>query len=120
MKKKVFLVKRRKKKPAIRGRQKTRRGKRMSYESVDKIQNLLAAKVFHYATDKKKASGRALGTFIEVITYYLIKNWKLETYAAIERPLPEFANDDITHNVEFTLHGSRILIESPFTREDFR
>lgn len=91
----------------------------MSYESVDKLQNLLATDVFHYAADKKKASGRALGTFIEVITYYLIKNWKYETFAAIERPLPEFANDDITHNVEFTLHGSKLLLSEPFTKNDF-
>lgn len=90
----------------------------MSYESVDKLQNLLADNVFTYTADKKKAAGRALGTFIEIITYYLIKNWKLETFAAIERPLPEFANDDITHNVEFTLHGSKKVLESSYSSED--
>ncbi len=90
----------------------------MSYESVDKLQNLLADNVFTYTADKKKAAGRALGTFIEIITYYLIKNWKLETFAAIERPLPEFANDDITHNVEFTLHGSKKVLESTYSSED--
>lgn len=90
----------------------------MSYESVDKLQNLLADNVFNYTSDKKKAAGRALGTFIEIITYYLIKNWKLETFAAIERPLPEFANDDITHNVEFTLHGSKKILDSNYSGED--
>jgi hypothetical protein len=90
----------------------------LSYESVDKLQNLLADNVFTYTADKKKAAGRALGTFIEIITYYLIKNWKLETFAAIERPLPEFANDDITHNVEFTLHGSKKVLESSYSSED--
>ena len=79
----------------------------MGYESVDKLQNLLADNVFSYTNDKKKAAGRALGTFLEIITYYLIKSWKLDTFAAIERPLPEFANSEITHNVEFTLHGHR-------------
>jgi len=91
----------------------------MSYESVDKLQNLLADEVFHYATDKKKAAGRALGTFIEVITYYLLKNWNVETFAAIERPLPEFANDDITHNVEFTLHGHKLVLEESYNEADF-
>lgn len=91
----------------------------MSYESVDKLQNLLADNVFTYASDKKKAAGRALGTFVEIITYYLIKNWRLETFAAIERPLPEFANKDITHNVEFTLHGSRKIVECSYSASDF-
>ncbi|MDR1894655.1 MAG: hypothetical protein LBQ61_08255 [Spirochaetales bacterium] len=38
----------------------------------------------------------------------------MESFTAIERPLPEFANSDITHNVEFTLHGSRQIVSSPF------
>jgi hypothetical protein len=86
----------------------------MGYESVDKLQNLLATEVFHYTNDKKKAAGRALGTFIELITYYVIKNWNLEIFTAIERPLSEFANSDITHNVEFTLHGSKQIALSTF------
>ncbi len=90
----------------------------MAYESVDKLQNLLADDVFHYTIDKKKASGRALGTFIEIITYYLIKNWSLESSVAIERPLPEFANDDITHNVEFTMHGSKNIILHEYNDEE--
>lgn len=81
----------------------------MGYDSVDKLQNLLASEVFHYTNDKKKAAGRALGTFVELITYYVIKNWDLETFTSIERPLPEFANNEITHNVEFALHGSRLI-----------
>ena len=79
----------------------------MSYESVDKLQKLLAEDVFSYTADRKKAAGRAIGTFLEIITYYLIKAWRLERFAAIEKPLPEFANADITHNVEFTLHGGK-------------
>ncbi len=90
----------------------------MKYESVDKLQKLLANNVFSYTNDQKKAAGRALGTFIEIITYYLIKNWELETFVAIERPLPEFANDDITHNVEFTLHGNRKILESSYSVND--
>jgi hypothetical protein len=90
----------------------------MGYESVDKLQNLLATNIFHYASDKKKASGRALGTFVELITFYILKNWEMETFTAMERPLPEFANSDITHNVEFTLHGSRHIVSGKFTGDD--
>jgi hypothetical protein len=90
----------------------------VGYDSVDKLQNLLATKVFHYTNDKKKAAGRALGTFVELITYYLLKSWKLETFTAIERPLPEFANADITHNVEFTLHGSKHIGSALFNNND--
>jgi hypothetical protein len=90
----------------------------MGYDSVDKLQNLLASEVFHYSKDKKKAAGRALGTFIELITYYVIKNWKLDKCTSIERLLPEFANNGITHNVEFTLHGSKLIGKDKFTERD--
>lgn len=50
----------------------------MSYQSVDKLQLTLAKKVFHYAKDAKKASGRALGTMVEIITFYLLKDWGLD------------------------------------------
>jgi hypothetical protein len=90
----------------------------MGYDSVDKLQNLLAAEVFHYTNDRKKAAGRALGTFVELITYYVLKSWNLEIFMAIERPLPEFANADITHNVEFTLHGSKHIVSTLFNNDD--
>ncbi len=77
----------------------------MSYQSIDKIQSLMASTIFGYAADNKKAARRALGTFVESITFYLLKTWGFESFMAIERPLPEFANNEITHNVEFTLHG---------------
>ena len=79
----------------------------MSYPSVDKIQKILTEEVFHYAKDKKKAAGRALGTIVEIITFYSLKTWGFERNMAIEKPLPEFGNNDITHNVEFSLHPSR-------------
>lgn len=78
----------------------------MAYESVDALQKALSRDVFHYAADAKKAAGRALGTLVEIITFYLIKSWGFETHTAIERQLPEYANPDITHNVEFSLHPS--------------
>ena len=81
----------------------------MSYESVDALQRALTKDVFHYAKDAKKAAGRALGTLVEIITFYLIKSWGYEKHTAIERRLPEYANPEITHNVEFSLHPSREL-----------
>jgi hypothetical protein len=78
----------------------------MPYESVDALQRALTRDIFHYAKDAKKAAGRALGTLVEIITFYLIKSWGYEKHTAIERRLPEYANPDITHNVEFSLHPS--------------
>jgi hypothetical protein len=81
----------------------------MPYESVDALQRALTRDVFHYAKDAKKAAGRALGTLVEIITFYLIKSWGYEKYIAIEKRLPEYANTEITHNVEFSLHPSHEL-----------
>jgi len=82
----------------------------MTYESVDALQHALMRDVFHYAKDAKKAAGRALGTLVEIITFYLIKSWGYEKHTVIERRLPEYANPEITHNVEFSLHPSYELV----------
>ena len=79
----------------------------MSYESIDALQNTLANEVFNYATDRKKAAGRALGTLVEIVTYYTLREWKLSDYIVIERKVSEFANPGISHNVEFSLHPRR-------------
>lgn len=76
----------------------------MAYASVDKLQNMLATEVFSYAKDRKKASGRALGTLVEIVTFYTLCAWELRDNIAIERCVPEFAHPEITHNVEFSLH----------------
>ncbi|MFQ5821861.1 MAG: hypothetical protein ACE5I5_17880 [Candidatus Heimdallarchaeota archaeon] len=76
----------------------------MIYDSVDKLQKVLVKEVFHYSKDAKKAAGRALGTLVEIITYYLMKEWDFATSIAIERRLPEYGNREITHNVEYSLH----------------
>lgn len=47
----------------------------MAYKSIDAVQEELASEFFARTADAKKASGRALGTFVEIITYYLIKQW---------------------------------------------
>lgn len=82
--------------------------------SVNKLQQVLEKDVFHYAKDKRKAAGRALGTLVEVITYYLLKTWGLNNNISIERRLEEYGNPEISHNVEYSLHpivrNSRIVI----------
>ena len=76
----------------------------MSYASVDALQKTLSEQVFHYASDSKKAAGRALGTLVEIITFYTLRSWGFRHALAIERPLPEYGNPAITHNVEYSLH----------------
>ena len=77
----------------------------MAFESIDALQKTLANTVFKYAKDhKKKAAGRALGTLVEIITFYTLHMWSLREHVVIERSVPEFANPDILHNVEFSLH----------------
>lgn len=76
----------------------------MAYESIDKLQKALQEDVFHYAKDSKKAAGRALGTIVEIITFYLLKAWELNDSISIERGLGEYGNPEITHNVEYSLH----------------
>jgi hypothetical protein len=76
----------------------------MTYASVDKLQRILAERVFSYCTDQKKASGRALGTLVEMVTFYTLCAWGMRDCLAIERQIPEFANRTISHNVEFSLH----------------
>ena len=79
----------------------------MAFESVDALQRTLADKVFDYAADRKKAAGRALGTLVEIVTFYTLCAWGLRDHIVIERSVPEFANPVIVHNVEFSLHPVR-------------
>lgn len=76
----------------------------MSFESVDQLQKVLTKQVFKYAKDSKKAAGRALGTIVEIITFYLLKTWNLNSFISIEKRIPEYGKPDITHNVEYSLH----------------
>ena len=79
----------------------------MSFESIDALQRILADEVFHYVADRKKAAGRALGTLVEIVTYYTLCAWNLSDHIVIERKVSEFANPEILHNVEFSLHPVR-------------
>ena len=74
---------------------------------MDALQKTLAESVFGYASDRKKAAGRALGSLVELITYYTLLAWGLRNHIVIERSVPEFANPDVLHNVEFSLHPIR-------------
>lgn len=87
----------------------------MAYESVDKLQKVLADEVFNHTKDPKKASGRALGTLVEIVTYYLLKTWGLNNQISIERGLSEYGNPNITHNVEYSLHP---IVRSSFLTID--
>ena len=85
----------------------------MSYPSIDNMQNLLSASIFAHTDSPKKAAGRALGTIVEIIGFHLIKAWGHEYEVAIERPLPEYANKEIVHNVEFTFHRNKHIATIP-------
>lgn len=87
----------------------------MAYESIDKLQKVLADEVFKHTKDPKKAAGRALGTLVEIVTYYLLKTWGLNNQISIERRLAEYGNSDITHNVEYSLHP---IVRSSFLTID--
>jgi len=57
----------------------------MSYQSIDQIQRLLSDTVFAHTISSKKAAGRALGTFVEIIGFYFLKAWGHEYNIAIEK-----------------------------------
>ena len=88
------------------------------YDSIDNLQKALSESVFSYAKDKKKAAGRALGTIIEIITFYMLKQWGFEHNISIEQSLAEYSNENISHNVEYTLHPSKLIKEIVFTQND--
>lgn len=80
----------------------------MSYQSIDKLQLTLAKKVFLGRKDPKKAAGRALGTLVEIITFYTLKDWGFEGSLRIEKGLSEYRNSIVSHNVEYTLHPIKL------------
>lgn len=79
----------------------------MGFASVEALQRTLTEDIFQYAADKRKAAGRALGTLVEIITFHMLRTWKLRDNIVIERSVPEFGYPDIVHNVEFSLHPVR-------------
>jgi len=76
----------------------------MSYSSIDQMQKTLQNEFFNNRKDSKKAAGRDLGTIVEIITYYLLKEWGYRGNIQIEKPLLEYGNNDISHKVEFSIH----------------
>lgn len=90
----------------------------MTYQSVDELQKALEREVFSDRASAKKAAGRALGTFVELITFYLLRQWGLRESIAIERRIPEYSFSEITHNVEFSLHPYTTIGEAVFAIDD--
>ena len=77
----------------------------MQHDEIEGMQDRLARDVFGHTHSPRKAAGRALGTLVEIVTYYLLRSWNLRESISIEMPLKEYANQEITHNVEYVLHG---------------
>jgi len=50
-----------------------------------------------------------MGTFVELITYYLLISWNLRDSLSIEIALPEYGKPIITHNIEYSLHPIKSL-----------
>ena len=90
----------------------------MPYNSIDILQKTLAKNMFSYAKSPKKAAGRALGTLVEIINFYLLKSWGYEDCISIERSVPEYGNAAITHNVEFALHPKKNVGNICFKEDD--
>lgn len=76
----------------------------MGYPSIDTLQKVLGETVFGHTKDSKKAAGRALGTFVELITYYWFRSHGFGDDLSIERFLPEYGNNEIKHKVEFLFY----------------
>ena len=72
---------------------------------MEGVRERLARGVFSHTDSPRKAAGRALGTLVEIATYCLLRSWGLRESISIELPLEEYANPEITHNVEYALHG---------------
>ena len=72
--------------------------------SVERIQERLTQEIFQHTKSPRKASGRSMGTFVEIITYYLLLAWGMRESISIEIALPEYGRQSITHNVEYSLH----------------
>ena len=77
----------------------------MQPNEIEEVQGRLARSVFSHTHSPRKAAGRALGTLVEIVTYYLLLSWDLKDSISIEVPLKEYANHEISHNVEYALHG---------------
>ena len=76
----------------------------MSFPSLDALQAALTTGAFANRTSSRKAAGRALGTFVELLTYYMLRAWGHTEVTCIERRIPEFGSPEDLHNVEFSLH----------------
>lgn len=73
-------------------------------DEVEGLQDRLSREVFARTKSPRKAAGRALGTLVEIIAYYVLLSWGLRDSISIETPVGEYGSKDITHNVDYSLH----------------
>jgi hypothetical protein len=75
------------------------RSRQLSYPSVDKLQMMLGNEVFAHCKDVKKASGRALGTLVEIVTFYTFVHGNYEIKlpsSAVFRSSPTLTSDTMS------------------------
>ena len=53
---------------------------------------------------RKKPPDVHLELWWRMLAFYMLRAWGFRDSVAIERPLPEYANPDISHNVEYSLY----------------
>ncbi len=72
--------------------------------SIERIQENLSRKVFQHTKSPRKASSRAMGTLLEIITFYMLRTWNFRDSISVETAVSEYGYNQITHNVEYSLH----------------
>jgi len=72
---------------------------------IEGLQGWLSRDVFARTKSPRKAAGRALGTLVEIMAYYVLLSWGLRDSISIETPVGEYGAHDIKHNVDYSLHS---------------
>lgn len=73
-------------------------------DGIEDLQGRLSREVFARTKSPRKAAGRALGTIVEIMAYYVLLSWGLRDSISIETPIGEYGAPDIRHNVDYSLH----------------
>jgi len=80
--------------------------------TVDDAQKYLKEAFFQHAKSQKKAAGRAIGTILEIIVYFILETYDLIKNMTVEYRLPEYGPNDVVHNVEYGIHPNIGTIQS--------
>jgi len=75
-----------------------------SFGAIDEAQMALANEIFDSRESPKKAAGRAIGTLQEILAYSVLHHYELDSRTYLEYPLPEQGLEEVTHEVEFSIH----------------